>query len=65
MPSDQVSPHALSDWLARDLGPAVRVRERIDMNGTSRLTDLLEQLLQAPVSAGWCQAEEGLQHVHV
>ena len=45
MPSDQVSPHALSAWLARDLGPAVRMRERIDMNGTSRLTDLLEQLL--------------------
>jgi predicted glycosyltransferase len=65
MPPDQVSPEALSAWLARDLGPPVCVRERIDMNGTSRLTDLLEQLLQAPVSADWCQVEEGLQHARL
>jgi predicted glycosyltransferase len=30
LPPDQVSPEALSEWLARDLGAPARIRERID-----------------------------------
>ena len=64
LPPDQVSPEALSEWLARDLGAPVRIRERIDLNGTSRLPDLLEEVLLAPGSSDWSQtAGEEVQHV--
>jgi predicted glycosyltransferase len=42
---DQVSPQALTEWLARDLGPAPRVRERLDFGGTTRLPQLLQEVL--------------------
>jgi predicted glycosyltransferase len=62
---DQVSPDALSEWLARDLGAPVRIRDRIDLNGTSRLPDLLEEaLLLAPRGFDWSlTAEEEVLHV--
>jgi predicted glycosyltransferase len=41
----QLNPAALAQWLARDLGPSVRVREQIDLNGASRLPYLLEEVL--------------------
>jgi predicted glycosyltransferase len=44
---------ALSEWLACDLGPPVRVRERIDMNGSARLPGLLEEILQAAPRCSW------------
>jgi len=43
-PAD-LSPRAIADWLARDLGPAPRVTERIDMNGAARLPRLLRMVL--------------------
>jgi predicted glycosyltransferase len=55
LPPDQVNPEVLSDWLARDLGTPVRVRERIDLNGTSRLPDLLEETLLTPVDSDWSE----------
>jgi predicted glycosyltransferase len=45
---DQVSPAALTAWLARDLGPAPRVRDRLDMGGTLRLPQLLQEVLVPP-----------------
>ncbi|HKE92262.1 MAG TPA: hypothetical protein VKB45_18155 [Gemmatimonadales bacterium] len=36
---------ALSDWLARDLGPAPQSRRRIDFDGLTRIPELLSQLL--------------------
>jgi predicted glycosyltransferase len=40
LPLDSATPAALSEWLARDLGPAPRVRDRLDMGGTLRLSAL-------------------------
>jgi predicted glycosyltransferase len=42
---DAVHPGALSEWLARDPGPPPRVRDRIDLNGLTRLPALLEEML--------------------
>jgi predicted glycosyltransferase len=42
---DAVRPEALTEWLAREMGPPPRVRERIDLNGLTRLPSLLEELL--------------------
>ena len=44
---DQLDPRALSDWLARDLGPAPPVRDRIDLGGLTRIPTLLQELLGA------------------
>src|SRR5262249_6601548 len=43
---EDVSPAALSDWLKRDLGPPPSVRDRLDLGGTHRLPDLLQEVLQ-------------------
>jgi predicted glycosyltransferase len=45
---DRVSPAALTAWLARDLGPAPRVRDRLDMGGTVRLPQLVQEVLSPP-----------------
>ena len=45
LPLDQLSPRALSEWLARELGPLPRVRDRVDLNGLTRLPGLLEEVL--------------------
>ena len=42
---DRLSPEALTDWLARDLGPRVSSRDRIDLNGLARIPELLAELL--------------------
>jgi predicted glycosyltransferase len=42
---DRVSPGALAHWLARDLGPAPRVHDRLDFNGSDRLPQLLQEVL--------------------
>jgi len=42
---DELSPRALSEWLARDLGPLPRARDRIDLNGLTRLPHLLREVL--------------------
>jgi predicted glycosyltransferase len=59
---EDVNPKALAEWLARDLGPPPRVRERIDLNGTARLPHLLEEVLAAPAFPEWSQSENGEVH---
>lgn len=48
---DQVTPAAVSDWLASDLTPRARARDRIDMNGLARLPELLGELLAESAEA--------------
>jgi predicted glycosyltransferase len=45
---DRVSPASLGEWLARDLGPTPPVRSCLDMGGTVRLPQLVQEVL-APV----------------
>ncbi len=45
---DEVGPEALAGWLARDLGPPPRVRDRVDLNGLARLPGLLDEVIAAP-----------------
>ena len=44
---DQLSPRALTEWLARDLGPPPASRCRVDLGGLTRIPGLLEELLSA------------------
>jgi len=45
----QLTPHALTSWLARPASGHVNIRERIDLNALARLPDLLDTLCaQAP-----------------
>jgi predicted glycosyltransferase len=46
-----LSPQALTDWLRGHHEPLARVRERIDLNGQSRIPSLIEELLGS--SSGW------------
>ena len=43
LPPNQLSPDAISEWLACDLGSPVR--ERVDLNSNGRLAALLDQML--------------------
>ncbi len=45
---DHLSPGALSEWLARDLGPPPSSRSRIDFGGLARMPGMLAELLDAP-----------------
>jgi predicted glycosyltransferase len=47
---DQLSPQALTEWLARDLGPPPATRSRVDLGGLNRVPSLLMELLAASVS---------------
>jgi predicted glycosyltransferase len=49
---DHLSPRALSQWLSRDLGPAARARDRIDLGGLENLPQLFAELLDAPPRCG-------------
>ena len=42
---DELSPRALTDWLARDLGPPPTTRSRIDLGGLTRIPGFLAELL--------------------
>jgi predicted glycosyltransferase len=44
---DEVTPGALSEWLARDKGSKPQVRERVDLNGLARIPTLLAEVLAA------------------
>ncbi len=48
---DQVSPAAVADWLARDLGEPRRVRDVLDFDGTVRLPQLLQEVLASGAAA--------------
>jgi predicted glycosyltransferase len=58
---DALCPRALSAWLAQDLGPPPRARERIDLNGLDHLPGLLAELLREGPARG-CRPEERSCH---
>src|SRR2546422_1463748 len=45
---EQLDPRALTEWLARDLGPPPASRSRIDLGGLTRIPGLLAELLGVP-----------------
>ncbi len=47
---DKLSPRALTEWLARELGPPPPGRSRVDFGGLNRIPDLLAELLGASPS---------------
>jgi len=49
---DALSPQALTDWLARDLGPLPRHRSRVDVGGLTRIPVLLAELLNGAATSG-------------
>ncbi len=49
---DQLTPRALSEWLARDLGPPPASRSRVDVSGLTRIPTLLGELLNGAVTSG-------------
>jgi len=48
---DDLSPRALSEWLARDLGAPPACRNRVDVGGLTRIPGLLAELLGVPLAA--------------
>jgi predicted glycosyltransferase len=48
---DDLSPRALSEWLARDLGPPQASRSRVDVNGLTRIPNLMAELLGVSLEA--------------
>ena len=49
---DHLSPRALTEWLARDLGPPPASRSRVDVGGLTRIPTLLGELLNGAVASG-------------
>jgi predicted glycosyltransferase len=49
---DNLTPRALSEWLARDQKPLPPVRDRINLSGVATLPHLLEEVLPIPLPAG-------------
>ncbi len=47
---DQLTPEALAEWLARDLGPLPNIRGRIDLGGLARIPCMLAELLDVSPS---------------
>jgi predicted glycosyltransferase len=64
LPADDISPGALTSWLARDLWAPPRVRARIDLGGLARLPHLLEDVLAAPPPALWKQRRDAEDPAH-
>ena len=61
---ENLSPRALTEWLAQDLPPRRPARSRIDLNGLANLPALLAELLDAPSRRGRClDPERRLPHV--
>jgi predicted glycosyltransferase/glutathione synthase/RimK-type ligase-like ATP-grasp enzyme len=48
---DQLDPAALTEWLARDLGPPPASRSRVDLGGLTRIPGLLAEVLGAVLPA--------------
>ncbi|PYO92537.1 MAG: glycosyltransferase [Gemmatimonadetes bacterium] len=49
---DDLSPGALSEWLARDLGPPPASLSRVDVGGLTRIPTLLGELLNGAITSG-------------
>src|SRR5207302_10694289 len=49
---DHVSPETLGSWFAGNWKPRVRARHTINLDGLSRLSMLVEQLLSMPARCG-------------
>jgi predicted glycosyltransferase len=61
---ENLSPRALTEWLARDLPPRPPARDRINLNGLANLPHLLAELLDAPPRRGYhLRPERRLPHV--
>jgi predicted glycosyltransferase len=60
---DDLSPRALTEWLARDLGPVARARDRINLNGLDHLPALIADLLGDPCAPNGRQPEREPHHV--
>lgn len=60
---DRVTPGTISEWLERDV-PHPRVRDRIDMNGLSRLPGLLGAFLSPVPNREGPGAGEMIPHAH-
>ena len=60
---NELTPQALTDWLACDIKPP-QVRDRIDLNGLARLPHLLEEVLAAPPHSARSKLHKGgIQHI--
>ena len=61
---DELSPQALTEWLARDPAPPPPPRGRVDLGGLTRIPGLLAELLGVPAGplqpAAAATAEVGL-----
>ena len=61
---DDLSPAALSQWLASTPGPCAPIRDRVDLGGLSRLLPLLEEVIEGPAQAKHGpHFQRGTQHV--
>jgi predicted glycosyltransferase len=47
---DELTPRAVGEWLARDLGAPPASRSRIDFGGLARIPGLLAELMGIPAS---------------
>ena len=54
----ELSPAALSEWISRDLGPTPQVRNRLDLNGLTRLPQLVRELLETSSYSAWNKPQE-------
>jgi predicted glycosyltransferase len=59
---DQLSPDALTEWLARGKGTPPRPRDLIDLNGLERLPRLLEEVLGDSTRVAESVRYEGALH---
>jgi predicted glycosyltransferase len=51
---EELSPRALTEWMAKDLSARPLARGRLDLNGLANLPSLLAELLDAPPPCGCC-----------
>ena len=59
---DALSPEALSAWLFREPGPPPPVRNRIDLDGASKLVQFLEETLAQSRLSRSQRAERSIQY---
>jgi len=57
----QLGPAALTEWLARDLGPPPACRSRVDIAGLTRIPQLLAELLGVPFPPSAPSSHDGIE----